>query len=144
MRHAYPEKTTVGRLASVRPRVRSVESATAEPNAGPAGRGRSWVSVVTADEWAGFGHTAALAEIAPRLPELRHRVVFGEPADGEIDFRSFFEETPWERHHPVARDDAREDPDRVAMVFEELHQTGKKPQAPGRNGAVEDSAAATN
>jgi cyclohexanecarboxylate-CoA ligase len=72
---------------------------------------------VTVDEWAGFGHAAALAEIAPRLPELRHRVVIGKPADGEIEFRSFFEDTPWEQHHPVALDDAREDPDRVAMVL---------------------------
>jgi cyclohexanecarboxylate-CoA ligase len=72
---------------------------------------------VTVDEWAGFGHAAALREIAPRLPELHHRVVIGEPAGGEIDFRSFFEETPWERRHPVALDDAREDPDRVAMVL---------------------------
>jgi len=73
--------------------------------------------VVTVDEWAGFGHAAALGEIASRLPELRHRVVIGEPADGDIDFRPFFEETPWEERHPVALDDAREDPDRVAMVL---------------------------
>ena len=53
---------------------------------------------------------AKLRDIAPRLPELRHRVVMGRPADGEIEFRSFFEETPWERRHPVALDDAREDP----------------------------------
>ena len=72
---------------------------------------------VTVDEWAGFGHAAALGEIAPRLPELRHRVVIGQPAGAEIEFRSFFEETPWEQHHPVALDDAREDPDRVALVL---------------------------
>jgi cyclohexanecarboxylate-CoA ligase len=72
---------------------------------------------VTADEWAGFEHAAALAEIASRLPGLRHRVVLGRPADGEIEFQSFFEETPWEQRHPVALDDAREDPDRVAMVL---------------------------
>ncbi|WP_433559096.1 AMP-binding protein [Pseudonocardia xinjiangensis] len=72
---------------------------------------------VTVDEWAGFGHAAALGEIAHRLPELRHRVVIGEPADGEIDFRSFFEETPWEGCHPVALDDAWEDPDCVALVL---------------------------
>jgi cyclohexanecarboxylate-CoA ligase len=72
---------------------------------------------VTVDEWAGFGHAAALGEIASRLPELRHRVVIGEPADGEIDFRSFFEQTPWEQRHPVALDDAWEDPDCVALVL---------------------------
>jgi cyclohexanecarboxylate-CoA ligase len=73
--------------------------------------------VVVVDEWAGFPHAAALGEIASRLPDLRHRVVIGEPPDGETDFRSFFEETPWEERHPVALDDAREDPDRVAMVL---------------------------
>ncbi|GAA3103654.1 cyclohexanecarboxylate-CoA ligase [Pseudonocardia yunnanensis] len=72
---------------------------------------------VTVDEWAGFDHAAALGEIASRLPELRHRVVIGEPVGDEIDFRSFFEETPWEQRHPVALDDAWEDPDCVAMVL---------------------------
>jgi cyclohexanecarboxylate-CoA ligase len=72
---------------------------------------------VTVDEWAGFGHAAALGEIASRLPGLRHRVVFGEPVGSEIDFRSFFEEMPWEQRHPVALDDAWEDPDCVAMVL---------------------------
>jgi hypothetical protein len=62
---------------------------------------------VTADEWAGFEHAAALAEIASRSPELRHRVVLGRPADGEIDFRSFFEETPWERVSHLERDTTR-------------------------------------
>ena len=80
---------------------------------------------VTADEWAGFEHAAALAEIAPRLPELRHRVVMGRPGDGEIEFRSFFEEMPWEQRHPVALDDAREDPDRVAMVLFTSGTTGE-------------------
>src|ERR1700754_3550495 len=80
---------------------------------------------VTVDEWAGFGHSAALAEIAPGLPELRHRVVIGEPEDGEIDFRPFFEETPWEQRHPVTLDDAREDPDRVAVVFFTSGTTGE-------------------
>ncbi|GAA3041405.1 cyclohexanecarboxylate-CoA ligase [Pseudonocardia yunnanensis] len=80
---------------------------------------------VTVDEWAGFGHSAALAEIAPRLPELRHRVVIGAPACGEIDFRSFFEETPWEQRHPVVLDDAQEDPDRVALVLFTSGTTGE-------------------
>jgi cyclohexanecarboxylate-CoA ligase len=72
---------------------------------------------VTVDEWAGSDHAAALREVAPRLPQLRHRVVMGEPAEGEIEFRSFFEETPWEQRHPVALDDAQEDPDRVSLVL---------------------------
>jgi cyclohexanecarboxylate-CoA ligase len=80
---------------------------------------------VTVDEWAGFAHAAALAEIAPRLPELRHRVVLGKPADDQIEFRSFFEETPWEQRHPVALDDAQEDPDRVATVLFTSGTTGE-------------------
>ncbi|GAA3105131.1 cyclohexanecarboxylate-CoA ligase [Pseudonocardia yunnanensis] len=72
---------------------------------------------ITVDEWAGFDHAAALREMAPRLPELRHRVVIGKVDDGETDFGSFFENTPWEQRHPVALDDAVEDPDRVAVLF---------------------------
>jgi cyclohexanecarboxylate-CoA ligase len=72
---------------------------------------------VTTSEWAGFDHAAALREIAPTLPELRHRLVIGEPATGELDFRSFVEQTPWERGHPVGLDDADEDPDRIAMLL---------------------------
>ena len=71
---------------------------------------------VTAHEWSGFDHAAALRDIASALPELQHRVVIGDPSDADVDFRSFFEETPWEEHHPVVLDDAVEDPDRVAMV----------------------------
>ncbi len=71
----------------------------------------------TADEWAGFDHAAALKDIASALPELQHRVVIGDAAAGDVDFRSFFDETPWEDRHPVALDDAIEDPDRVAMIL---------------------------
>ena len=72
---------------------------------------------VTVDRWADFDHAAALREMAPRLPQLRHRVVVGYPAAGdEIGF-PFFEETPWEERHPVALENAQEDPDRVAAVF---------------------------
>jgi cyclohexanecarboxylate-CoA ligase len=69
------------------------------------------------DEWDGFHHAAALREMAPRLPELRHRVVIGTAEDGETKFGPFFEDTPWEQRHPVALDDASEDPDRVAILF---------------------------
>jgi cyclohexanecarboxylate-CoA ligase len=72
---------------------------------------------ITVDEWEGFAHAAALRTIAPTLPELRHRVVIGQTTCGEIDFRSTFEQTPWEERHPVALDDAAEDPDRIAMVL---------------------------
>ncbi|MFD1519122.1 AMP-binding protein [Pseudonocardia yunnanensis] len=72
---------------------------------------------VTVDRWSGFGHAGALREMAPRLPWLRHRVVLGGLAsEEEIEFGSFFEDTRWEQCHPVALDDAHEDPDRVAVV----------------------------
>jgi cyclohexanecarboxylate-CoA ligase len=73
---------------------------------------------VTVDQWAGFDHAAALAEMAPRLPELRHRIVLGERvADDEVDFVRHFQETPWEQRHPMPLDEADEDPDRVALVL---------------------------
>ncbi|WP_433293471.1 AMP-binding protein [Pseudonocardia sp. CA-142604] len=72
---------------------------------------------LTVDRWAGFDHAAALREMAPRLQQLHHRVVLGRPTGDEIEFASFFEDTPWERRHPVALDDAVEDPDRVAVIL---------------------------
>ena len=46
---------------------------------------------VTVDSWAGFGHARALAEMAPRLPRLRQRVVYGDAADtGALDFHESF------------------------------------------------------
>ena len=73
---------------------------------------------VTVDRWAEFDHATALREMAPRLPQLRHRVVLGRPPAGdEIGFGPFFADTPWERRHPVALEDVREDPDRVAAVY---------------------------
>ncbi|MFG1932179.1 AMP-binding protein [Mycobacterium sp. NPDC048908] len=72
---------------------------------------------VTTAECAGFRHGAALKDMASTLPELRHRVVIGEPTEGDLDFRSFVEQTPWEQGHPVALDDAVEDPDRVATIL---------------------------
>ncbi|GAA1328226.1 AMP-binding protein [Pseudonocardia xinjiangensis] len=72
---------------------------------------------VTVDEWDGFHHAAALREMAPRLSELRHRVVIGKANDDETEFSSFFEHTAWEQRHPVGLDDASEDPDQVAILF---------------------------
>src|ERR1700754_4354469 len=72
---------------------------------------------LTVDQWAGFDHAAALREMASRLPQLQHRVVFGKPGENEIEFAAFFEDTPWEKRHPVALEDAVEDPDRVAMIL---------------------------
>ncbi|GAA1307143.1 AMP-binding protein [Pseudonocardia xinjiangensis] len=80
---------------------------------------------ITIDEWAGVDHATALREMAPRLSQLRHRVVLGRAADGEIDFSSFFENTPWEQRHPIALDDAEEDPDRAAILFFTSGTTGE-------------------
>ncbi len=72
---------------------------------------------VTVDRWLGFDHSAALAEIAPRLPHLRHRVVLGDHVqDGEVDFVRHFEDVPWEQWHGISLDDPGEDPDQVSLV----------------------------
>jgi cyclohexanecarboxylate-CoA ligase len=74
--------------------------------------------VVTVDRWEGFDHAGALRAMADRLPALRHRVVFGDGiADDEVDFVSFFLDTPWERRHPVGLDSAEEDPDLTAFIY---------------------------
>jgi len=73
---------------------------------------------VTTDRWEGFDHAAALAELAPRLPDLRHRVVLGTSVgDDEVDFVRHFQETPWELSHPDAPAGARPDPDRIFLVL---------------------------
>ncbi|WP_344395433.1 AMP-binding protein [Streptomyces vastus] len=72
------------------------------------------VVCVTIDRWDNFEHAAALAEMAPRLPALRHRVVLGErTADGEVDFREYFEHT----EHGTLPDPSVVDPDRVSLVL---------------------------
>ncbi|WP_446041775.1 AMP-binding protein [Streptomyces sp. SID1121] len=73
---------------------------------------------VTADRWAGTEHAEALSKMASRLPGLRHRVVLGDSAPGsEVDFVRHFEETPWERRHPMVVSESNEDPDRGAVVL---------------------------
>ena len=48
---------------------------------------------ITTDVWEGYQCAAAAAEMAPRLPALRHRVVLGEVVgDDEINFVQFFQE----------------------------------------------------
>ncbi|GAB2857060.1 AMP-binding protein [Lentzea nigeriaca] len=72
------------------------------------------VVCVTVDRWDNFDHAAALAEMAPRLPALRHRVVLGErTTDGELDFREYFEQT----EHDTLPDPSIVDPDRVSLVL---------------------------
>ena len=50
---------------------------------------------ITTDVWEGYQCAAAAAEMAPRLPALRHRVVLGKVVgDDEIDFVQFFQRRP--------------------------------------------------
>jgi cyclohexanecarboxylate-CoA ligase len=73
---------------------------------------------VTTDRWEGFGHAAALAELAPRLPDLQHRAVLGASvAADEIDFVAHFQQTPWELTHSISLDTAHLDPDQVFLVL---------------------------
>jgi cyclohexanecarboxylate-CoA ligase len=80
---------------------------------------------VTVDRWADFDHSAALADIATRLPYLRHRVVLGENVrTGELDFALHFEHMPWEKRHGISLDDPGEDPDQVCVVTFTSGSTG--------------------
>jgi cyclohexanecarboxylate-CoA ligase len=84
---------------------------------------------VTVDRWDGFDHADLARSIAPRLPDLRHLVVFGQSGSGsEIDFGEFFENTAWEQRHPVALDNAVEDPDAVSIL---LYTSGTSGQPKG-------------
>lgn len=80
------------------------------------------VAYVTTGEWDGYQHSAALAEIAGRLPALKHRVIVGGRAEpGEIDLA--------ERMRDVNPGDtgagyAAEDPDRVSIVLFTSGTTG--------------------
>jgi cyclohexanecarboxylate-CoA ligase len=72
------------------------------------------VVCVTVGRWDDVEHAAALAEMAPRLPALRHRVVLGErTTDDELDFREYFEQT----EHDTLPDASIVDPDRVSLVL---------------------------
>ncbi|MFC6983051.1 AMP-binding protein [Streptomyces cirratus] len=53
---------------------------------------------VVPDVCEGFPHAEALADLAPRLPWLRHRVVIGDAAaTGAVDFEAYFRRTAHER-----------------------------------------------
>jgi cyclohexanecarboxylate-CoA ligase len=81
---------------------------------------------VTTDRWADFDHSANLAELAPRLPHLRHRVVLGQRvAEDETNFSDYFERTPWEQTNPMPLGDAQVDPDRVALALFTSGTTGE-------------------
>jgi cyclohexanecarboxylate-CoA ligase len=77
---------------------------------------------VTVDSWAGFGHARALAEMAPRLPRLRQRVVYGDAADtGAIDFHEFFVNRP----DPDLSSVSQAGPDQPSMVLFTSGSTGE-------------------
>lgn len=54
---------------------------------------------VVPEVWEGYPHAEALAELAPQLPWLRHRVVIGDnaAATGALDFAAYFQRTAHER-----------------------------------------------
>jgi cyclohexanecarboxylate-CoA ligase len=80
---------------------------------------------ISIDRWDGFEHASALAEFAPRLPDLRHRVVLGDASDDEIDFVEHFQNVPWERTHATALGGLSADPDRVGLVLFTSGTTGE-------------------
>jgi cyclohexanecarboxylate-CoA ligase len=83
---------------------------------------------ITTDVWEGHEHAATVAEMAPRLRALRHRVVFGEVVrDDEINFVTFFQE----QTHPAPATRAT-DPDAVRHVLFTSGTTGE-PKAILRN-----------
>ncbi|GAA0448626.1 cyclohexanecarboxylate-CoA ligase [Paractinoplanes deccanensis] len=55
--------------------------------------------------------------LAAAAPGVRHRVLLGGAAGGDISFEEYFERTAWERRHPMGLGAADEDPDRAAIVL---------------------------
>jgi cyclohexanecarboxylate-CoA ligase len=83
---------------------------------------------ITTDVRDGYQFAAAAAEMAPRLPALRHRVVLGEMVgDDEIDFVQFFQE----QRHPAPAAASATDPDAVALVLFTSGTTGEPKAALG-------------
>lgn len=74
---------------------------------------------VTVDQWGDAQYAEAVAEMAPRLPKLRHRVVItgGDTPEGAVNFGRHFEETAWEQQPRALSEAPAEDPDRVAVVL---------------------------
>lgn len=78
---------------------------------------------VTVDSWAGHGHARALAEMAPRLPELRHRVVHGDAEEtGAVDFHECFVDRP----DPDLSSLSPVDPDQPSVVLFTSGSTGER------------------
>lgn len=76
---------------------------------------------ITTDRWDDYEHAATVAEMAPRLPALRHRVVLGDVVrDEEIDFVQFFQQ----RDRPALSEPAT-DPDAVALALFTSGTTGE-------------------
>jgi cyclohexanecarboxylate-CoA ligase len=73
---------------------------------------------VVPHRWQGFPHAELLAELAPRLPWLRHRVVVGDAeATGAVDFTAHFLRTPHEQRPELAGIQlGLGDPDQVCLV----------------------------
>ncbi|MGB3438334.1 MAG: AMP-binding protein [Actinophytocola sp.] len=77
---------------------------------------------VTVDNWGGFGHARALAEMATRLPRLRHRVVYGDAGDtGAVDFHEHFVNRP----DPDLSSLSPVGPDQPSMVLFTSGSTGE-------------------
>lgn len=81
---------------------------------------------VTPDQFGGIDYPGQVADMAPRLPSLRHRVVIADKSAGEtsdqgladvVDFAEHFERTAWEQKYSVALAEARDDPDRASVVL---------------------------
>ncbi|MEU6820907.1 AMP-binding protein [Streptomyces atriruber] len=83
---------------------------------------------VVPDTWGGHDYAAALDEVAPRLPELRHRVVYGDKVpDGAVDFATYFLDTEHETRlpHPLEVPSGR-DLDDVTLVMFTSGTTGER------------------
>lgn len=78
---------------------------------------------VTVDHWAGYGHAATLAEMAPRLPQLEHRIVYGDAAGtGALDFHACFVNRP----DPDLSSLTPVHPDQPSMVLFTSGSTGER------------------
>jgi len=84
------------------------------------------VAYVTTEAWDDYGHSAALASIADRLPAIKHRIIVGGgAAAGEIDLDQRSEQVSATTLRITQRpDEAAEDPDRVSIVLFTSGTTG--------------------